>query len=149
LEYLDGTWFHTWRWPGIALLFFIGVCPALVVVATLLRLRIAIIGHVSVGVGLVAWILLKAAWVVVSPGLQGTFGVIGLVIFVLGLREASPGDARRGNVSAGRTGVRPAPQEPRAVVRPMPWRGLDCSLCAARFAPEARRVAERLPACFA
>jgi hypothetical protein len=105
LDYLDGTWFHTWRWPGIALFFFIGVCPALVVVATLLRLRIAIIGHVSVGVGLVAWILLEAAWVVVSPGLQGTFGVIGLVIFVLGLREVRRVPAMRGGVmsaSAGR-----------------------------------------------
>jgi hypothetical protein len=71
----------------------------------LLRLRIAIIGHVSVGVGLVAWILLEAAWVVVSPGLQGTFGVIGLVIFVLGLREVRRVPAMRGGVmsaSAGR-----------------------------------------------
>ena len=87
LRYLDGTWFSTWRWPGIALTFFVGVCPLLVVVATLERRRIALVGHLCVGIGLIAWVALEAAWVVVSPGLQLTVGAIGVVILVLGVRE--------------------------------------------------------------
>ena len=86
-DYLRGTWFHTWRWPGVALFFFVGVCPAIVATATLLQLRVALIGHVCVGLGLVAWILLEATWVVVSPGLQIAFGAIGAIIFVLGTHE--------------------------------------------------------------
>ena len=62
VRYLEGTWFHTWRWPGLALFFFVGVCPALVVAATMLRSPAAKVGHLCVGVGLVAWILLEAAW---------------------------------------------------------------------------------------
>ena len=87
IEYLRGTWFDTWRWPGLFLFFFVGVCPALVVIATLLRLRVAALGHLCVGVGLVAWILLEATWVVVSPGLQLAVGAIGTAILVLGVRE--------------------------------------------------------------
>ena len=89
IEYLQGTWFHTWRWPGLALVFFVGVCPALVVAATLLRLPVATVGHLCVGAGLVAWILLEAAWVVVSPGLQVAVGAIGILILVLAVREAA------------------------------------------------------------
>ena len=87
LRYLDGTWFHTWRWPGVALAFFVGVCPAVVAGATWRRRPAATIGHVAVGLGLVAWILLEAAWVVVSPALQITVGLVGVVILVLGTRE--------------------------------------------------------------
>ena len=43
LRYLEGTWFHTWRWPGLALLFFVGVCPALAAVAALRRRPEAIV----------------------------------------------------------------------------------------------------------
>jgi hypothetical protein len=84
LHYLDGTWFATWRWPGLALAFFVGVCPGLVALATLRRLGVARLGHLLVGVGLVAWILLEAAWVVLAPGLQIPFGLLGLAILVLG-----------------------------------------------------------------
>lgn len=87
LKYLDGTWFHTWRWPGIALLCFVGVGPALVVVATLQRRRLAAVGHFAAGVGLVSWILLEAAWMGVSLPLQLTFGLIGVWITVLAVEE--------------------------------------------------------------
>jgi len=87
LKYLHGTWFHTWRWPGIALFFFVGVCPALVVFATYRRFRVESIGHICVGLGLVAWILLEAVWVVVSPGLQIAVGAIGVTILILGISK--------------------------------------------------------------
>jgi hypothetical protein len=87
MRYLEGTWFHTWRWPGLALFFFVGVCPALVVAATAFRRPVARVGHICVGVGLVAWILLEAAWVVVSLPLQLAFGLIGVVIAALALLE--------------------------------------------------------------
>ena len=95
LRYLSGTWFHSWRWPGIALLFFVGVCPLLVVVATLQGRSIALIGHLCVGIGLIAWVALEAAWIVVSPGLQVAVGAIGAVILFLGVREWMSPDHRR------------------------------------------------------
>jgi len=94
--YLDGTWFHTWRWPGIFLFLLVGVGPAAVVAATLLHLRVAAPGHLCVGVGLVAWILLEAAWVVVSPGLQIGVGAIGVVIGVLAVRDLTHRRERHG-----------------------------------------------------
>lgn len=87
LKYLEGTWFHTWRWPGIALFFFVGVCTALSVAATLLRSRFALLGHFGVGIGLVAWIVLEATWMVVSLPLQLTFALVGVAIIVLAAEE--------------------------------------------------------------
>jgi hypothetical protein len=87
LRYLQGTWFHTWRWPGLALFFFVGICPALVLVATIEGRRIAIVGHLFVGAGLIAWVALEAAWIVVSPGLQLLVGGVGGMILALGLGE--------------------------------------------------------------
>ncbi len=86
-HYLDGTWFATWRWPGMALLFFVGLCPALVAAATLAHRRQARLGHLCVGAGLVAWVALEAAWIVVSPGLQLAFGAIGVLILALGVAD--------------------------------------------------------------
>lgn len=87
LKYLQGTWFDSWRWPGVALIFFVGVCPALTVTSVFLRHRFEMAGHFAVGVGLVAWILIEALWVVVSPDLQITIGTIGVMIIVLAISE--------------------------------------------------------------
>jgi hypothetical protein len=87
LGYLEGTWFHTWRWPGLALFFFVGVCPAVVAAAAVMRLPGAALGHVCVGTGLVVWILVEATWVVVSPPLQVAVALVGVVILVLGVAE--------------------------------------------------------------
>ena len=94
LRYLEGTWFHTWRWPGAALFFFVGVCPAVIVAATVKRLPVAKLGHLCLGIGLLAWILVEAAWVVVSPPLQMAVALIGLIIVVLAITELS--QRRRG-----------------------------------------------------
>ncbi len=101
LRYLEGTWFHTWRWPGLALILFVGVCPALVVAATLLKRREAVIGHLCVGIGLVAWVALEAGWMVVSPGLQIAFGLIGGLIVALALRGLLPPLSRAKQVVEG------------------------------------------------
>ena len=85
LEYLEGTWFDTWRWPGVALLLFVGVGPALAVAATLQRRRVESLAHVLVGLGLVVWIVVEALWVVVSAPLQIAFAAIGVVIAALAL----------------------------------------------------------------
>jgi hypothetical protein len=87
MQYLHDTWFHTWRWPGLALLFFVGLCPAVVIVASARSLRVAPIGHLCVGIGLIAWVTLEAAWIVTSAGLQIAFGVIGAAIAYLGFRN--------------------------------------------------------------
>ncbi len=88
LKYLEGTWFDSWRWPGVALFFFVGVCPVLAVLATLQRRRVATTAHLLVGVGLVAWIVVEVLWMVVSPPLQITFASIGVVIVVLDVTQA-------------------------------------------------------------
>ncbi|NNN00515.1 MAG: hypothetical protein HKL86_01625 [Acidimicrobiaceae bacterium] len=87
LRYLEGTWFQTWRWPGVALFFFVGVAPAMVVVATFTAKRFSLLGHFAIGVGLVAWIVLEAVWVVISAPLQLTFGGIGVAIIALAQDE--------------------------------------------------------------
>lgn len=56
LRYLDGTWFHTWRWPGLLLFLLVGVGPAFVIVATLMRFPLAVVAHACVCAGLLAWI---------------------------------------------------------------------------------------------
>jgi hypothetical protein len=58
-----------------------------VLVATFRGFRVASIGHIGVGLGLVAWVLLEAVWVVVSPGLQIDVGAMGVAILILGIRE--------------------------------------------------------------
>ena len=95
LRYLEGTWFHTWQWPGLALLFFVGVCPAAVAAATVKRLPVAKLGHLCVGVGLLVWILVEAAWVVVSAPLQIAVALIGLIILVLAIVELRDGPRTR------------------------------------------------------
>ncbi|MBW4030304.1 MAG: hypothetical protein HIU57_06460 [Acidobacteria bacterium] len=95
LRFLEGTWFHTWRWPGVALLVFVGVGPALAVMATLQRRRRESLGHVVVGTGLIAWIVIEAAWVVVAPGWQIAFAAIGVTIVVLAVSDAPRRKERR------------------------------------------------------
>jgi hypothetical protein len=87
LSFLDGTWFNSWRWPGMALFAFVGICPALAAVATLRRMPISIVGHLCVGTGLLAWLVLEAAWVVVSPPLQILMGLVGVSILWLAIAE--------------------------------------------------------------
>ena len=95
LRYLEGTWFHTWRFPGLALAFFVGVCPAAVIAATVKRLPVAQLGHLCVGGGLLAWIVVEAAWVVVSAPLQIAVALVGLVILALAIAELRHGPRTR------------------------------------------------------
>lgn len=88
MKYLEGTWFDSWRWPGIALFFFVGVCPILAVLATLQRRRVATTAHLLVGVGLVTWIIVEVLWMVVSPPLQITVASIGVAIVALAVTQA-------------------------------------------------------------
>jgi hypothetical protein len=96
VRYLEGTWFATWRWPGLALIFFVGICPALAAIAQMRHLPVALVGHLCVGTGTVAWILLEASWIVVSPPMQIFVGLVGAVILTLAVAEAV---RRRGHTS--------------------------------------------------
>jgi hypothetical protein len=87
VRYLEGTWFSTWRWPGLALFIFVGICPALAAGAQVRRLSIAPVGHLCVGLGMIAWIALEAAWVVISPPLQIVMGLVGVTIFALAIAD--------------------------------------------------------------
>jgi hypothetical protein len=107
---LEGTWFRSWTWPGIALVFFVGVCPAAVVAATLYGKAIADMGHVAVGAGLVAWVLVEAAWVVLAPALQTAVSLVGLVILGLGVGEVRR--RRRSTGSSDHRGTDSAPRPP-------------------------------------
>lgn len=59
----------------------------MVAAATLRRVPAATVGHLCVGAGLVAWILVEVAWGVVCAPLQIAVGVIGLAIFVLAIED--------------------------------------------------------------
>ena len=84
LRYLSGTVFTSWRWPGVALLVLVGLGAALAALAELRRWPVAPWGHVAYGIGLVAWVCLEAAWVVVFLPLQVPFGIVGAVIAARG-----------------------------------------------------------------
>ncbi len=93
MSLLEGTGFTSWRLPGAALFALVGVAPGLVLATALARLRVARIGHLLVGAGLVAWIAVEMIWVVVTLPLQLTYAAIGVVITVLGLaliRQGAP-----------------------------------------------------------
>lgn len=84
---LHGTVFSSWQWPGLALLVLVGFGSLFVALATAVRWSAAPLAHVILGAGLVAWIVLEAAWVAVSIPLQLTIGAMGVAIVVLGLRQ--------------------------------------------------------------
>ncbi len=118
LAYLEGTGFDTWRWPGVALLLFVGVGPVLAVVATWQRRRIEDAAHLLVGLGLVVWIIVEALWVVVSAPLQITFATIGAVIAALALTRSRAPRGRTpvvGTVREAHVDVSPGSVAPRDV----------------------------------
>ena len=91
---LEGTGFSSWRLPGLALFVLVGLGPVLAVVAQRRGLPGARAGHLVVGVGLVAWIVVEMVWIVVTLPLQLTFAALGVVIAALGvvrIRREPPG----------------------------------------------------------
>lgn len=93
-RFLEGTGFSSWRLPGLALFVLVGLGPALVVVAQRRDLAVARAGHLVVGVGLVAWIVVEMVWIVVTPPLQITFAALGIAIAVLGVVRVRRGTPR-------------------------------------------------------
>ncbi len=87
LRYLQGTWFTHGAGRDWALIHFVRVCPALFIISVLPERREAVIGHLCLGIGLVAWMALEAARIVSSPGLQIAFGPIGGLITVSALTD--------------------------------------------------------------
>jgi hypothetical protein len=52
---------------------------------------LASVGHFCIGLGLIAWIVLEATWIVVSPPLQILMGSVGVAILILAVEDMTRG----------------------------------------------------------
>lgn len=95
MRLLAGTGFASWRLPGVALFVLVGVAPGIVAVAATRGLRAARVGHLLVGAGLVAWIVVEMLWVVVTWPLQIAYASMGVAIVVLALLDRRCGGGAR------------------------------------------------------
>ena len=71
---------------GLALGLLVGVVPLAVAVGAWRRASWADLGHLAVGVGLVAWIVVQVAYIGFGSALQVIYLLWGLAILGLGLR---------------------------------------------------------------
>ena len=86
MAWLARTPFHSWVWPGVALLVFVGVGETLTALYTLDRGRHARGLSIFAGLGLCSWIVLQVAWLRIFSGLQPSIFVVGAVIATLAWR---------------------------------------------------------------
>ena len=69
---------------GVALLVINGLLPAAVAFGAFRRAPWSELGHVAVGVALIAWILVQVAFIGFGSVLQATYLLYGVVVLVLG-----------------------------------------------------------------
>lgn len=83
LEWLEGTPFATYFWPGIILGVVVGGIQALTVVAQYRRYALAWGLHAAAGLVMMIWIFVELAMLLVWSPLHGMYFVAGLVQTVL------------------------------------------------------------------
>ncbi|NNH03751.1 hypothetical protein HLA99_07815 [Microbacterium ulmi] len=83
LQWLDGTPFDSFVWPGLVLGVIVGGSQALAVVAQHRRLRVAWGLHAAAGLVMMIWIFVEIALMLVWSPLQGVYFATGLVQTVL------------------------------------------------------------------
>lgn len=97
LAVLDGTPFSSFLVPGLILFLVLGIVPALTAVALWfspaassfsvmvgsVKLPLALVASVSVGVALVIWIVVQGAMIGMASPLQWSYLVLGFVIVAL------------------------------------------------------------------
>jgi hypothetical protein len=82
-EWLDGTGFDSWLWPGIILGVVVGGMQALALIAQFRRLALAPGLHAAAGLTLMIWIFVEIAILLVWHPLHGIFFATGLIQTVL------------------------------------------------------------------
>ncbi|GIT81177.1 hypothetical protein LLS1_28460 [Leifsonia sp. LS1] len=83
LEWIEGTVFDSYFWPGIILGVVVGGSQALALVATHLRYRLAWGLHAAAGLVMLSWIFIEIALMLVWSPLHGVYFATGLVQTVL------------------------------------------------------------------
>lgn len=84
VSYLDGSPFPDYLVPGLILLLVLGVLPLVVAAGIWLDRRWAWYGAVTVGCGLMIWILVQMT-IIPFNWLQPAFGIVGVLIFAVAL----------------------------------------------------------------
>jgi hypothetical protein len=84
MDWLDGTPFGSWFWPGAALTIVNGLWPGVVAIGALRGRAFAHVGHLLVGVTLAGWIVVQVAMVGYVSWLQPAYLGWGLLLTVLG-----------------------------------------------------------------
>jgi len=83
LEWIEGTVFTSYFWPGIILGVVVGGSQALAIVAQHVRFRVAWGLHVAAGLIMMIWIFVEIAMMLVWSPLHGIYFATGLVQTVL------------------------------------------------------------------
>ncbi len=83
-SFLEGSPFDDYLIPGLILLLVLGVLPLATAVGLWLRRRWAWYAAVTVGAGLIIWILVQIT-IIPYDILQAVFGAVGVAIFVVSL----------------------------------------------------------------
>jgi len=83
LEWLDGTPFASYAWPGVILGVVVGGMQALAVIAQYRRYALVWGLHVAAGLVMMIWIVVELAMLLVWSPLHGIYFVTGLLQTVL------------------------------------------------------------------
>ncbi|MGB4780259.1 MAG: hypothetical protein WBP48_18105 [Microbacterium sp.] len=82
-EWIEGTAFSSFFWPGVILGFVVGGSQALALIAQYRRFALARGLHAAAGLVMMIWIFVEIAIMLVWSPLQGIYFVTGLVQVVL------------------------------------------------------------------
>lgn len=83
LEWIEGTVFDSYLWPGVILGVVVGGAQALALVAQYRRYRLAWGLHAAAGIVMMSWIFIEIALMLVWSPLHGIYFAAGLVQTVL------------------------------------------------------------------
>lgn len=82
-EWLEGTGFDSYVWPGIILGVVVGGVQVLALVAQFGRFALAWVMHAAAGITMMVWIFIEIAMLLVWSPLHGIFFAAGLIQTVL------------------------------------------------------------------
>lgn len=92
---LEGTPFTDWQVPGIALLLVNGVWPAVALILTLRRHRLAAVAQQAVGYSLLLWLMIQIPLVGYAVQLQVPLTALALTLILLNQEPARSESRRR------------------------------------------------------
>ncbi|MCD2109006.1 hypothetical protein O4214_28500 [Rhodococcus erythropolis] len=100
-DWIEGTVFPSYFWPGILLGVVVGGIQAVALFAQHNRFRLAWGLHAAAGLTMIIWIFVEIAIVLAWSPLQGIFFTTGLDQTILAMLALAPGLAPSSNESSG------------------------------------------------